>query len=287
MTAGHSPALAAHLLRLPRELRDLIYAFVFRDLPSVPLDAVRTGLAGLALPALHDTAALTPELLEAFYTHATFRVQFSDRHPSPLGRSAFPAYETHIRRLEIDAVEASLPDPLPLDALEAACRGSPSRVRWEALLQLPRLEHLAIRLQKTARGFCWADFSPVVVRLRERQPRPRISFSVSFDWQLEAYWNSPMWTVGGEENEVPYEPMGFVDVTALIGPPTEEDRAYVREHNLSEQPTLSRDPCRGLIGETAAQRRVLAETYVVKEPALLRVLIMEHYEVYKRMRGEK
>lgn len=45
-----------------------------------------------------------------------------------------------------------------------------------------------------------------------------------------------------------------------------------------------RDILRGLLDETASQRRALAVYYVVRDPALLRVRIEQHYKAYKWIR---
>jgi hypothetical protein len=61
----------------------------------------------------------------------------------------------------------------------------------------------------------------------------------------------------------------------------------VEEHLAGDKSTYGRDIMRGLLDETAAMRRELAPHYVVKDPELLRVRIMEHYEVYSKMKTEQ
>ena len=82
MAAQHdaSPPIPKELfLRLPRELRDLIYAEVFSDADPVSLHDVKIGPAGLALLAADGTDPdLESEFLEALYTHSTFIIPFSD-----------------------------------------------------------------------------------------------------------------------------------------------------------------------------------------------------------------
>jgi|SRR5690242_17983136 len=300
MAAKHenSPHIFQELfLRLPRELRDLIYAEVFRDSAPVRLEDVQISLAGLPLLAPSNVVQnLTNETMEAFYAHNTFKISVAEPKPgevaSSLGHSMFPRYEKFIRKLVVHAEEALLGSTTNLELLEMNCRTRQqgSRARWESLLQLPRLEHLTICLQKQQNDrLCWGDFSPVLHQLRERFPKLRISLSISFDTMLARYWSDPIWDnhiEPGNEEGLPYDPMGFVDVTELFQPPTQEDFEYVQEHLSHGAETGGLDILRGLLDEMAPQRRVLAVHYVVKEPALLRVRMLEHFEVYKRMKTE-
>lgn len=300
MAAHHGAAPSAfreQFLNLPRELRDLIYAEVFRDSAPVPLEDVQIRLAGFPLLAPNGIVQnMTSETVEAFYTHSTFKISIAEPQPGKvlctIGGSMFPQYEKFIRKLVVHAEEALLWDSTTLEHVERNCRGGNqrTRARWETLLQLPRLEQLAICLQKQGNDrFCWADFSPVLCELRERLPKLQISFSISFDTLLERYWSDPMWDNHIEPGNVeglPYDPMGFVDVTELIQPPTKEDFTYVKDYISDDKETRGQDIVRGLLDEMAPHRRALAMHYLVKEPALLRVRMLEHYEVYKRMRRE-
>jgi hypothetical protein len=295
-----SPPISKELfLRLPRELRDLIYAEVFSDAAPVSLHDIRIGPAGLALLAADETNLnIKSEILEAIYTHSTLIIPFSDprgsEHTCSIGGSAHPQHEEHIRKAIILAEESELPCTESLEHLETVCRSTDlgnTRAQWKGLLNLTRLEHLTIRLQKKLSAhFSWADFSPIIVQLRRNLPKLKITFTVSFDTMLERDWYDPIWenyTEPGNVQELPYDPMGFVDVTELIQPPTVEDFAYVEEHLAGDKSTYGRDIVRGLLDETAALRRGLAPHYVVKDPELLRVRIMEHYDVYSKMNIEQ
>jgi hypothetical protein len=165
------------------------------------------------------------------------------------------------------------------------------RVQWLSLLDLPRLESLTIEMQKTLfSGFVWADFTPILFHLRHTLPKLNLTFKLSFDALLKAKWEvlsllDPVnggWTLQTD----PYLPMGYADATELIEAPSEQDRAYVREH-IEEGSTDvgTRDACRGLLDETPESRRALAVHYVVKEPELLRCLMEEHWGIWKRERS--
>ncbi|KAJ8107778.1 hypothetical protein OPT61_g8632 [Boeremia exigua] len=283
-----------HFLKLPRELRDLIYAEIFADSAIVPLDHVQTeqpGSASLTVVGMEATDGLGSEILEAFYTYSTFSVTFSepglDEFAGSIGCSAFPQYEKHIRKLVVHATETNLGEG-SLEELELACRRSQrsNRAQWEGLLQLPRLEQVTVYLQKQMNDyFNWADFSPVLVQLRESLPQLRISFQISFDAMLETYWHGPNWS--DDLTGVTYYPMGFVDVAELIAPPTAGDVAYVQEHLSGEMTTYGRDALRGLLDGSVSHRRALAVHYVVKEPELLRVRIMEHFETLSKNMAPK
>ncbi|KAF3003570.1 hypothetical protein E8E13_006425 [Curvularia kusanoi] len=297
MTVKHNVALpiSKHLfLKLPRELRDLIYAEIFTNCsPPISLHNVQVEPAGLALLAEDkEDLELKPEILEALYTYSEFTIPFSDPKGSEntcsVGGSAHPQYEEHIRKATVIAEEVDLRNATTLEDLETACLtdSNYTRAQWESLLSLSRLEQLTIQLQKTVPDHLfWADFSPIIIQLRRNLPKVNIRFMVSFDTLLERVWCDPIWenyTEPGNVVGLPYEPMGFVDVSELIEPPTEGDFAYVEEHLSHDKSTYGRDIVRGLLDETAPLRRGLALHYVVKDPELLRVRIAEHYEVYKR-----
>lgn len=279
-------------LQLPRELRDLVYANFYADSGLAPMEDIDANPANMALfPVSKDgmNRDHITEVLEAFFTHHTFSVTFSDSL-QPVNWGPYPQYQDYIRRLVVYAQEIDLGGAVSLGSLEQNCleMSSAKRADWEHLLKLPRLEELTIQLQKRLNNrFSWACFSPILIQLRERFPKVKIVLRISFDTLLECFWADPMWenfTEPGNVIEEPYDPMGFVDVTELIEPPTEEDFAYVLENFPEQEETLGRDILRGLLDEKAPQRRVLALHYVAKEPALLRVRMMEHYGVYKKMK---
>jgi hypothetical protein len=249
-----------------------------------------------------DNSPLSAEWLEAIYTHRTIRVTFSTPEAlrdglvsdSPWGPD--PQHLHLIRHLLIRAPEARIFSPT-LSGLEHECTVAKPEARqeWAVLLNLPRLESLTIELQKSiTNAFAWANFSPIIYHLRSQTPKLRkIKLFISFDEILKSKWDvvsilDPVrggWVLQSE----PYLPMGWVDVSELIAPPTDEDRAYVKEHvkGGGVEDVGNRDVVRGLLDETPESRRVLAPFYVVKEPSLLRVLMEEHYEVFKRVRGER
>ncbi|KAH7062020.1 hypothetical protein BKA63DRAFT_573224 [Paraphoma chrysanthemicola] len=285
-------SLGQRLLRLPRELRDLVYSYIVRE--DSPVDLTNGNIQiSLRYPII------SAEWLEAVYTHNACSVTFYD---SDLGDSVpprslwgtFPSYKRHVRDLEVNATEALLQET-ELEALELECTTQQPRCRrrWNELLGLPCLENLTIKFQKRNRNsFAWANFSPILYRLRERNQRLRITFNVSFDNILEEHWSvDPFlheggggWALRAVEDE-PYLPMGFVDMSELVDPPGDDDRAYVEEYLLGSREIGWRDVVRGLLDETPANRRVLAQCYVVKEPPLLRILMAEHYAVYKRTKN--
>ena len=289
--------LDRHFLNLPRELRDLIYAYAAtQDSPFVLTDR------NIQVPLDHPV--ISAEWLEATYTHNTCSVAFSDfrlLRDSKVQRSlwgSYPQYKRFIRHLVVNASEVVLWQD-DLEKLELECTVTKPEVRqeWNELLELPCLESLTIYLQKwSSTGFSWANFSPIVYQLREQVPKLHIVFNVSFDVILENKWNIDL-TFRDELGdrtarthaleEDPYLPMGFVNMSELFKPPTDEDRVYVGEHLSGTRDIGSMDIVRGLLDETPANRRLLAQHYVVREPALLKVLMCKHYEIHKQARGQK
>ena len=258
---------------------------------------------------IYSQSSLDPDFKEdvfkAYYTYSKFSVQFPN-HQAPCCKVTgydiicscsvewLPGPKTcqYIRTLVIHSQESGIDSSVgrkakTMHALEHSHSYRHFRRCFEQLLSLPRLEHLTINLQKhNNEQFCWAIFTPILSSLRERSSKFQISLNISFDTLLEACWTDPIWentTEPGNVIEHPYNPMGFVDITELIEPPTAEDVAYVEEHCLGQLMIPGQDILRGLLDETASQRRALAVHYVVKEPALLRVRIKEHYEAYKWM----
>jgi hypothetical protein len=273
-----------YFLRLPRELRDLIYAEVERDFP---IDITNTDIHVAV-----EHPIIQAEWLEAIVKHSIFNIDLSD--PQELQNRTVqrciwgtrgPLYESFMRRLVVNATEASLPQT-SLEETEHECTtGSPwHRQEWNELLRLSQLEELTINLQKSQRKtFAWANFSPVVIQLREQLPKLRITLNVSFDTILEEAWNrdiEALYPDGGR-----YQPMGFVDMSNLIAEPTDGDRRYVEEHLPLTRDLGERDCVNSLLYEFPRSRRVLAPFYMVKDTPLLAVLMQEHYEIYKRVRG--
>jgi hypothetical protein len=311
MTSEHQAAprtFTENLFGLPKELREMIYAEVFKDSTPVPLELGGLSPAGKALLALGGRP-LDPnfeeDVFKAYYSYSTFSVQFSN-HQAPYCKVTgnnigcpcsvkwLPGSKIcqYIRTLVIHSQESGIDSSVgrkakTMNALEHFHSKRHFRRCFEQLLSLPRIEQLTINLQKhNNEQFCWAIFTPILSSLRERSPKLQVSLNVSFDALLEAYWTDPIWenaTEPGNVIEHPYDPMGFVDITELIEPPTPEDIAYVQEHCSGQLMTPGQDILRGLLDETASQRRALAVHYVVQEPALLRVRIKEHYKAYRWM----
>jgi hypothetical protein len=285
--------LGRRFLSIPRELRDLIYPYVV--VQDTPLELTDRNIT---VPVEHSV--ISAEWLEAIYMYNTCSVTFSNSRllrDNTYEHNLFgnhPQYKSIIRHLIVNAREVALRED-DLEKLEHECTIQKPEVRqqWNELLELPRLESLTINLQKWgSSGFVWANFSPIIYQLRELKPKLRIMFNISFDAILEKKWNIDLalsearreWVTRDVEND-PYLPMGFVGMTALVEPSTDEDRTYVLEHLAGTRDVGSMDIVRGLLDETPANRRLLTQHYLVKEPALLRVLMAEHYEIYKRIRG--
>ncbi|KAF3044490.1 hypothetical protein E8E11_003609 [Didymella keratinophila] len=310
MTSDHQTAsrtFTERLFGLPKELRELIYAEVFNDSLSVPLEYGGISPAGKALLAL-GKRPLDPDfekdVFKAYYTYSTFNVRFPSHRDVSCKVTAYsiprcscsiqwlpePRFCQYVRTLVIHSQESGIDSSVgrnakTMHAFEDLHSKRHFRRCFEQLSSLPRIEQLTINLQKhNNEQFCWAIFTPILASLRERSSKLQVSLNVSFDALLEAYWTDPIWentTEPGNVIEHPYDSMGFVDITELIEPPTAEDIAYVQEHCSGQLMTPGRDILRGLLDETASQRRALAVHYVVKEPSLLRVRIKEHYHAYK------
>ncbi|CAI6342073.1 unnamed protein product [Periconia digitata] len=282
--ASHSiqPAL---FLALPREIRDEIYRYAV--IRSSPFSLYGHHASYLPTP-LTTSPQIQSEALETFYATNTFTLDLdtpasatggytAQWHP-PSGR--FSHARPHIRHLMVDCGERY--SAYTGKAYEEFKSQSDDRQRWVQLLTLPRLETLTIRMQKMHQVSLFTlDFGPIVYKLRALHPRIRISFHISFDTRLRAAWDDPMWQAAEPPVTAPhYQEMGYIDVTSLIVPPGEEDRAYVNEYVPSgKMPGLPLTDL-GLLGETVANRRVLGTHYTVKEPALLRIQMQEQYEAF-------
>jgi hypothetical protein len=292
--SGDDRELGRRFLNLPRELRELVYTH------GIVRDTLELTDRDISAPVHHP--AINVEWLEAMYAYSTCSVTFSDARElrdNGVQHSLFgnhPEYKRLIRYLVVNVLEAELGEE-DLERAEHECvtRKPEARQEWNELLQLPRLESLTINMQKTkSSSFVWANFSPILYEIRERMPKLHVVFNISFDTLLENKWNIDLaqsellrqWIPRDITND-PYLPMGFVDLTALIAPPTNEDREYMRDNFLGPMDVGSVDIVRGLLDEIPEHRRLLTEHYMVKEPAVLRVVMARHYEIYKRVRKEK
>lgn len=280
--------LGYHFLRLPRELRDLIYPYIVIE--DTPIHLSRT-----AWHLKITNPIVFAEYLEAVYTHNTVIVTFSDpihiRYGTTPGSiwGLHPQFKQYIRHLVVETTEARLHETKLLQ-LERECTVTNPEVRkeWTELLELPRLEDLTINMQKySASQFAWANFSPILYQLRDNLPKLTITFNISYDRLLEIYWHDTVWPQSENTTEDDYEEMGYVEVSELIAAPSAEDKDYVEMYMKNEIRTKGIDAIEGMLSESAANRRVLGPHYVVKEPALLRVLMEEHWQVYKKFREEK
>jgi hypothetical protein len=283
-----SPTSSSHLLplllTLPRELRDLVYAYTVDD--DQPYDITNTEPQ---VPTNHPI--VSAEWLEAIYTHQVCSVTFLGQEisdaklvpDSTWGRH--PQYKRFVRRLIVNVTESPLVSSEYDEQTERVSTDPQTDVQreWTKLLTLPRLGSLTINMQKRhGQFFVFEDFNPVIYQLREQIPRPNITFCISFDTILEQMWNTFAQPDPEGPNrlmaaEVFYKPMGFVDVSELIEPPTDKDREYVEEHLSGTTDPGCRNIAAGLLDENRTNRRILAPYYVVKEPELLRVLMAEHY----------
>ncbi|KAJ4351490.1 uncharacterized protein N0V89_006833 [Didymosphaeria variabile] len=278
------------LSRLPRELRDKIYTdavdvhgsigFTEDLLPHVP-------------PILREDTNLLPEALEILVRTKVFNWNWNNPQVAALESTSVCVNPCDIRQLDITCSEhlPSFEDSNfeVLNQHEKTYRRTDSRVRWEQLLDFPRLQKLAIYMQKT--GDCslnTLDFGPIMYALRARKPDINITFYLSFDTILKEYWEDPMWGNPADAGPGSYKPMGYVEMSDLVAPATQKDLDYVQEYlprhlNIWRMPG-HRSIKQGLLDETPADRRALAEHYAVQEPALLRYQMREHFELYQKPR---
>jgi hypothetical protein len=278
-----------HILQLPRELRDLIWAYtVKQDSPIAITENV--------LPVDIADTTIREELQEAAYIYNTLIVTLSDPDTimdstaAPNIWGIHPQCKRHIRKLIFEVMENAMYDDhaaLLTREHERAVSQSWTRKQWANLLELPRLENLTINMQKPATTqFAWTVFSPILIQLRKSKPNVCITFNISFDNILERAWNDEIWDVGDDTGDAEYQPMGFVDMSELVELPTHEDRAYVEEYGFDIRNMSTRLVVQGLLTQSTADKRRLAIHYVVREPQVLKVLMEKHYEVYKMVKKE-
>ncbi|KAF2467605.1 uncharacterized protein BDR25DRAFT_305393 [Lindgomyces ingoldianus] len=279
-------ALQAQLLRLPRELRDIIYRYAFFSSSPIYFSRPVHPLF-VSSPYTHPT--IGEEALEAFYSCNTFVVG-SPRSNDQWGK--YLSYNPLIRHLVIH-VEEELNEPAIStisDVQEYESRrlsgADPVRRNWEKLLEFPKLATLTINLEKIRdNSFSFRTFAPIIYTLRAQHPKLVLKFCVSFDTILQSawddpYWSHPNWAVNGI-NEESFNEAGPIDVTELIAPPSEDDKKYVEEFLPNRRMPMGRSVKRGLLDCNVSEKKALAKHYVVKEPALLRVLMEEHYKIYQ------
>lgn len=275
-------------LKLPRELRDEIYADALK-VPH-PIKSALSILEHIPQP-LRNSPIIFAEALETFYKVNTFLLDLDAAElDALLGSTKTRGQPTdHIRHLIVKCTER----PTSIQSseeYEAIGRSGPDRLRWEKLLRMQHLQDLTIWMDKKKDDSLYTlDFGPVLYNLRARKSGFRFTFKLSFDSILREQWNDPRWLLYGQAAE-PYQLMGYVDMSDLIDPPSEHDFTYVKEHLQDywrgRKMPLNRGIVMGLLDGSPEHRRGLAKLYAVKEPEILRCLMAEHFEVYKRIRGK-
>ncbi|KAF2451545.1 hypothetical protein P171DRAFT_478581 [Karstenula rhodostoma CBS 690.94] len=280
------------LFKLPRELRDKVYADALDA--HCPVGLTEDLLPHIP-PILRENPSLLPEILEVLTRLKTFNLNCDDPHAAVLKSPRVCVNPYEVRHLNITCTEyASILDHADFEDLEEhekIYQRTVSRCDWERLLDFPRLQDLAIYMQKREdNSLNTFDFGPVLYSLRAKLPQIKITFFLSFDTILRNLWDDPRWNNGDISADTPpYRPMGFVDMSDLVAPSTDEDLNYLLEH-LSDYVHTGRMPGNrcigtGLLDESPANRRALAKHYAVKEPALLRCLMRDHFEVYRKQQN--
>jgi hypothetical protein len=283
--------LANRLSKLPRELRDKIYAEALNA--DCPIQLTGDWLQHIP-PMLRKNSDLLPEALEILPKIRPFTLDFDNLQVDEQSWARTCINLNDIRHLDIKCTELEESFVFEdLEEYEKKYQNLPSRRLWAGLMQFPRLQTLAIYMQKTRDNgsLNTFDFGPILYSLRAKHPKIDITFSMSFDEILRERWYDPTWYTNDVSAEAPpYEPMGFVDMSDLIAPPTSKDDTYVQEYlsaymNTGRMP-WNREIGHGLLDESPANRRLLAKHYAVKEPNLLRCLMRNHFEVYQnRLNG--
>jgi hypothetical protein len=269
----------------------MIYPYILTTSTPIPLETLTKSPHPLTCPGAHPM--LAAEALEAFYKHNTFIIQTS-RHGGFTASTNWGPHpdllHQHTRHLIISAFEST-------SRWEPASDTSPAvfiaygTCLWTPLLAFPRLQSLTIKLQKQHDSFLvWQDFAPILFTLRSRFPNLQSRVEISFDAMLHAAWDDAMWIDDDEDG--PYQAMGFINVTHLFAPPSQADREYVAEYlaetggEQTEKMPISPYITQGLLDVTAADRRLLGVHYVVKEPQLLRIMMQREFERFVRVRDE-
>jgi hypothetical protein len=286
----------------------MIYPDIVREPSPVPLISpyLGDGLSSTELyvvypyPKPHpitcadmSSPVVATEALEAYWNSNTFIVDFDPALPESKawGHSAIPRSEVHHLIISFnEEIHPGHPNhKADFLAFEERNWNHPYRQRWSELLGFSNLKTLSIRMNKQhPTQFCWMFLSPVLCMLRTRQPGLQFSFQVSFDDMLIEEWNNEYWEqVIGRPLEGEYENSGFVDVSDAFGAATEVDRCYANEYLPHRIMPTGRDAIRGLFQELPAQRRMLGSLYFVSEPQLLKVLMDEHFEVYKECESKR
>lgn len=160
---------------------------------------------------------------------------------------------------------------------------------WATLLEMPSLKKLEVRMQKAYGDiFSWMPFAPVLYELRERKPQLVLEFKISFDNMLQRAADDPYWESFREfSSKRPYEPMGYVIINELFEKPSEEDWKYVEENFPLKEMPKDKSARDSMFRFSPQEKRELVLSYVVKEPALLRVQMWEGWQVWKEIEEKK
>lgn len=235
---------------------------------------------------LSSNPIIAAEALEAFYQCNTFIL---DLDPY-LGDRKMWIHDSiprsYIRHLVVVVEEETWEESrpiVPFVEFEQKNWNSAKRRRWIELLTFPKLETLTVNMVKKERKtFFWMFFSPILYELRARNSGFQIRFNVSFDQMLEEEWNSSVWGgINGLPVNEEFKPSGFIEVSGMFVPATDDDRQYVDDYLPEKIMPAARDVISGLFAESPARRRDLGSLYFVSEPPLLRVLMDEHWVVFK------
>ncbi|KAF2121153.1 hypothetical protein BDV96DRAFT_205091 [Lophiotrema nucula] len=184
--SSSTPDIYRHLLRLPRELRDLIYPDIVKQ-----GDPIRLGYAephAITNP-FHSNSMVAAEALEAFYKCNSFIISFDDDPKArPVARQhwKYHPFFPVIRHLIIEATESVInPEQANLEHFESLYWDSLARKNWTSLLSLDHLQTLEVRLEKrNDRNVSTFDFGPVLRELEHRASPPDIRVLTSLDRML-------------------------------------------------------------------------------------------------------
>jgi hypothetical protein len=159
---------------------------------------------------------------------------------------------------------------------------------WEELLGLPKLCKLEVRMQKYYDDtFSWMPFAPILYHLKQNHivGNFELTFMMSFDTILSKRFYDPYWSrfpqLQSDNSSDSYDRMDYINITDQFHEPSKEDRRYVDEHLSAKRMPRGRSVEQGLLSYSRADRRILGSQYVVKEPALLRVLMWEYWEQWE------
>jgi hypothetical protein len=272
------------LVRLPRELRDMIYPYIVTEPDPVPLSDSHPQRES---QAIMDTATfndiIAAEALEAYYGCNTFILCFQptkNAAPASLWGPHGELARTNIRHLLVKADEPVSKPYSTFADYETRYWYSADRQMWSQLLHVPKLTSLTVELQKWYHeSLSWMDYAPIICLLRTQKAALDFKFTISFDDLLRKQFIRPTWRIlpGSEDDE--YDPMGCIDITDLFDKPSQEDQEYVKKYLPDKRMPKGRPVTAGLLDSNASDRRQLGHLYVVPEPQLFRVLIWEHFEL--------